>query len=165
MFNSKKIAKAGVISALYVAISLLTYPFASGTVQVRIAEGLTLLPLFFVEAIPALFVGCIIVNVLTACALWDIILGSLITLTAGILTYLIGKIIKKHSLKIIIGGIFPVILNALFLPLIWLLLSSNVEEVYYISAIYIFIGQAISVYGVGTGVYLAVSKLDKKKNN
>ena len=162
MLKTKLIARAGIISALYVAISLLTYPLASGTIQVRIAEGLTLLPLFFVEAIPALFIGCLLVNFLTGCAFWDIILGSLITLLASLLTYFIAKIVKKRAYRIILGGIFPVMLNALILPLIWLLLSMGVEEVYYISAIYIFLGQAISVYGVGTFVVLGTEKLNKK---
>ncbi len=163
MFKTQSIARAGIISALYIAISLLTYPLASGVIQVRIAEGLTLLPLFFVEAIPAVFVGCIIVNVLTACAFWDVVLGSLITLTAAVCTYFIGRIIKNTPLKIIIGGIFPVMLNALLLPLIWLLLSMGIEEVYYISVIYIFLGQVISVYGVGSLVVVGVNKLNKKR--
>ena len=163
MFKTKLIARAGIISALYIAVSLLTLPLASGVVQVRIAEGLTLLPLFFVEAIPAVFVGCIIVNVITACAFWDVVLGSLITLTAAICTYFVGRIIKNTPLKIIVGGIFPVLLNALLLPLIWILLSMGIEEVYYVSAIYIFVGQAISVYGAGSLIVLGTRKLIKKQ--
>ena len=93
--RTKKIVRAGIIGGLYVALSLLTLPIASGAIQFRVSEALTILPLFFVEAIPALFVGCMLSNLITGCMLLDVLLGSLITLVASILTFMVGKILKK----------------------------------------------------------------------
>ena len=113
------LARAGAISALYVAMTFACFPVASGIIQFRLSEMLTLLPLFYVEAIPALFVGCMLSNLISGCAVWDIIIGSAITLLAAALTRLVGKIFKKAFWHIALGGFFPVILNALFLPLVW----------------------------------------------
>ena len=61
------LARAGIIAALYAVLSFAVFPVASGAIQFRVSEALTLLPLLYVEAIPALFVGCIAVNLLTGC--------------------------------------------------------------------------------------------------
>ena len=60
----KKLTRAGVIAALYTVTTLLTIPVASGAVQVRIGEALTLLPLLYIEAVPALAVGCMLSNII-----------------------------------------------------------------------------------------------------
>lgn len=156
--TTKMIARAGVIAGLYTAISMLVFPLAGGAVQIRISEALCLLPLFFIEAIPALFIGCLVSNLILGLAVYDILLGSLITLLSAVLTYLIGKLIKKHLIKVLIGGIFPVVLNAVFLPLIWLLCYGTIEYVYYLQVLILFIGQAVSVYLFGIPLYFAVSK-------
>ena len=114
-----KIVRAGVIGALYIVLSLITFSFSGGAIQLRIAEGLTLLPLIYPESIPALFVGCLIFNQISGLALYDVLLGSLITLVASIFTYLVGKFVHSKVLKIVLGGLFPVLLNAFFLPVIW----------------------------------------------
>lgn len=52
-FTAKRLCRAGIIAALYVA---LTYAFGAlsyqGFVQIRPAEALCILPLFFPEAVP-----------------------------------------------------------------------------------------------------------------
>ena len=161
-FSAKFLAKSGVIAGLYVCLSLLVFPLASGTVQLRVGEALTLLPLLFLEAVPALFVGCIIVNLLTGCVLIDVIVGSLVTLTSAIFTYFIGKRVKNTFLKILIGGLFPVILNAFILPITWAIVGIG-EYAYLLQATLILLGQALSVYGVGTFLYVAVRKKIRKE--
>ena len=133
-------------------------------VQLRVGEALTLLPLLFVEAVPALFTGCILVNVITGCMLIDVVVGSVVTLISAILTRLIGKLIKNKIIKIIIGGIFPVVLNALILPVVWAFVGVG-EYVYILQVLIIFIGQSLAVYGVGTPIYLVLkNKIEKKKD-
>ena len=85
-FTTKKIARAGIIASLYIATSFVTAPIASGAIQIRLSEALTLLALIFPETVPALFVGCGLTNLITGCAPYDIIFGSLITLFASVLT-------------------------------------------------------------------------------
>ena len=157
------IVRAGLIAGLYVALSLITMPIASGAIQFRISEALTILPLFFIEAIPALFVGCMLSNLITGCLLLDIVFGSLITLIASILTFFVGKVFKNTFLKIFFGGLFPVLLNALFLPLIWVKVYGVLEYVYYLQALFLLISQSLSVYACGSPLYLAVRKLNKKQ--
>ncbi len=161
--TTKKLVRAGLIAGLYVALSLLTFPVASGAIQFRLSEALTILPLFFVEAIPALFVGCILSNLITGCFLLDVILGSVITLVASICTYFWGKLVKKSALRIILGGFFPVVLNAIFLPLIWFFAYGAIEYVYYLQVIFLLISQSVSIYAVGTPLYFAIkTKLIKE---
>jgi uncharacterized membrane protein len=74
-------------AALYVVLVLSFQPFSYGPVQLRIAEALTLLPCLWLEAIPGLFVGCLIANVFGGFGLIDIFLGSAATLVAALLTY------------------------------------------------------------------------------
>lgn len=163
--NSKTLARAGIIASLYVATSFLTFPLASGAVQFRIGESLTLLALFMPESIIALFIGCVISNLITGCALLDVFLGSLITGIASVLTFLVGKLIKSTALKVFVGGLFPVFLNAIFLPLIWLVCYGAIEYVYYIQVLLLLIGQSLSVYGVGSIVYIETYKLLNKKKS
>lgn len=157
--STKKIARAGIIGALYVLLSLLTLPVASGAIQFRASELLTILPLLFPEAVPALFIGCALSNLLTGCALLDVVLGSVVTLIAGILTYLCGKFLKRTALKIIIGGFFPTVLNAFILPLIWVLCYGAPEYVYIVQSAILLVSQSVVIYALGTPTYLGIKKM------
>ncbi|MBQ9485852.1 MAG: QueT transporter family protein [Clostridia bacterium] len=157
------LTRAGVIAALYVALSLLTLPVASGAIQFRASEALTILPLFFPEAIPALAIGCMLSNIITGCAVWDVIFGSVITLVAAVLTFYTGKIIKTRWLKIGVGGLFPVLLNAFFLPVIWYYCYGELEFVYMLQVLFLIISQSVSVYAIGAPLYLGVERLRLKE--
>lgn len=105
-------ARAAVIAALYV---VLTYVFAwcaSGAVQVRVAEALTILPVFTSAAVPGLAIGCLIANLLTGCALWDVVFGTLATLLGAIGT----RLLKKHGF---FATLPPIVVNTLIIP--WVL--------------------------------------------
>jgi uncharacterized membrane protein len=154
--------RAGIISALYVVLSLLVFPVSSGAIQIRVGEALTLLPLFFWESIPALYVGCFLVNLITGCMWIDIIFGSLITLFAAILTYFIGKLFRTLMIKVIYGGIFPVILNAFLLPLVWYYCYGQLEYLYLVQVSILMIGQALSIYLIGSLVCLTIKHLQDK---
>lgn len=161
-FSTKTLARAGVIAGLYVILSLSFFTIASGPVQMRVSEGLTLLPLLFPEAVPAVFVGCMLSNLITGCAVFDIIFGSLITLIAAVLTYFTGKLFKKHALKIAVGGIFPIVLNAVFLPVIWYFCYGELEYLYIIQVLILLAGQSAAVYVFGSVFYFATLKLNGK---
>ena len=156
--NTSSIARAGLIAGLYVVLTLIVFPIASTEIQFRPSEGLTLLALIFPEAVPALFVGCMLSNFITGCQLLDVIFGGLITLVAGLCTYGVGKIIKKTWLKIFIGGLFPVLLNALLLPVIWYYCYYQSDFIYYLQVIFLTISQSISVYAVGSPIVIFLAK-------
>ncbi len=165
---TKRLCRAGVIAALYVALTLFM-PFAFGPFQIRPAEALCILPLFFPEAIPALFVGCALSNISSPYAVYDILFGSLTTLIAALCTYFIGRVCKKEGWKILFGGLFPVLLNALILPLVIVFLCGGGGEyasggiAYAVYAAGLLLTEAVWVYGLGTPVYFAWKGALKRK--
>lgn len=82
------IVHASIIAALYVVLTFAANAFslANYAVQVRFSEALTILPFFTPAAIPGLTLGCLLANILTGCALPDIIFGTLATLIGAALT-------------------------------------------------------------------------------
>ena len=77
------LTQAAVIAALYVVLCEVFAPISFRNIQVRIAEGLTILPFFTPAAIPGLFVGCLIGNMLGGAIPLDVVCGSLATLAGG----------------------------------------------------------------------------------
>ena len=159
---AKKLARAGIIGALYAILTMVLYPISYGGVQLRIAEALSILPLFFGEAVIGLTIGCFIANVLGVNGLLDVIFGTLATFIASTLTYIIGKKIKG-KLAFFIGGIPPVLVNAIIVPFTFLLTMSELKEMYLISSLSVCLGQALAVYLVGAPLYFAIKKRQNKK--
>ena len=58
------LVQGAAIAAVYVVLTLVFAPLSFGEVQIRFSEALTVLPFFTPAAIPGLFVGCIIANLL-----------------------------------------------------------------------------------------------------
>lgn len=170
MFSAKKLCRAAVIAALYVA---LTYAFGAlayggGFVEIRPAEALTVLPLFYPEAVPALWVGCMLANLASPFIMYDVPIGGLATLIASLLTYLCGRFIKNKVAKMAVGGLFPVIVNAAIIPVIIVVLCQDLCGQATVGAAYLFCfasllaTEAIWVYGLGIPLYTAVDRLRKK---
>ena len=92
-FNAKYLARAGVIAALYVVLTYLAglMNLAYGPVQFRFSEALTVLPFLFPEAIPGLFVGCVVSNLISPYGVLDLVVGSLATLIAAVWTNRCGR--------------------------------------------------------------------------
>lgn len=156
-FSARRLCRAGVIAALYVALSYLVQPFAFGAVQMRLSEALTVLPLFFIESVPALFIGCLLTN-LGGLGVYDIIIGSFTTLFAAICTYFTGKLIKNKYLKFFIGILFPVVFNAFTVPLV-LLLSGIEIQGYFIETLIIGAGELAAVGLFGGALYFSTYRL------
>ena len=87
-FTTRQIALAGIIAAIYAVMSLLSSVFgiAYGPIQCRFSEALTVLPFLFPEAVPGLFIGCVVTNLMSTVGPLDIIFGSLATLLAALWT-------------------------------------------------------------------------------
>lgn len=105
--------QAAMIAAIYVVLTFIANAFglANYAVQVRFSEALTILPYFTPAAIPGLFIGCLLSNILTGCALPDIIFGSLATLIGAFGTYALRK--WKWC-----APICPIIANTIIVPLV-----------------------------------------------
>ena len=107
------IACAALIAALYTVLTVIAAGFnlASGAIQVRFSECLTILPFFTSAAIPGLTLGCLISNMITGCALPDIIFGTLATLLGALGSYALRR--NRY-----LCSIPPVVSNALIIPFV-----------------------------------------------
>ena len=83
------LARGAVIAALYIVLTLIFSPISFGPGQIRVAEVLTILVLFTPSAIPGLFVGCLLGNLLAGAIITDVIFGSIATLIGAALGYLL----------------------------------------------------------------------------
>lgn len=153
-FTTIMICRAGIIAALYVVLTLPFGELAFGPFQIRPSEALTILPLFYPEAIAGLYVGCMLANAASAFGIFDIFLGSLATLIAALGTYVTGRIIKKHPLRVAIGGIFPVVANAFIVPAVWLL--AQMEIAYWYQFACFILNEGVWVYSLGIPLYYFV---------
>ena len=114
-YSVTTIVQAAMIAALYVALTFTANAFglANYAVQVRFSEALTILPYFTPAAIPGLFIGCLLGNTLTGCAVPDIIFGSIATLIGAVFTYKL----RRHKW---LAPIPPIIANMIIVPFVLL---------------------------------------------
>lgn len=141
------------MAALYVVLSMVSAAFglSGGVIQVRISECLCVLPLFFPAAVPGLFIGCLITNLLTGALVWDVVFGSLATLIGAVGTYLLRKN------KVIAVSVY-ILVNMAVVPLV-LVYAYQVQRAYYLVAIFVGIGELISAGLLGHLFYLGVKKV------
>lgn len=158
------LVKIALIAAIYSAVSLALAPFSFGNIQVRVAEGLTLLPLLSTLPIFGLTLGCFITNFIgvvmgvNILGVMDIFVGSFATLLAGILTYKFRNItIKGFPL---LSTLMPVVINAIIIGAELAYVFAP-EFTFYYFAIFAFevaVGQSISVYLIGLPILNALKK-------
>lgn len=87
------ITKAAVIAALYVVLTEISAIFgiSSGVIQFRLSEMFAVLPIFTPAAIPGLFIGCFISNIMAGGVIWDVIFGSIATFLGAIGAWCLRK--------------------------------------------------------------------------
>jgi len=92
------ICLAALIAAMYVALTYLSMALGldKNAIQVRFSEILIVLAFLTPAAIPGLYVGCLLANILTACAPLDILLGPVATLIGAGGAYLLGRMKNKR---------------------------------------------------------------------
>ena len=105
-FNTSSLARGGMIAAIYIVLTLIFQPISFGAIQFRIAEALTLTPILTVDAVPGLFVGCLLANWLGGGIWFDVVLGSIATLLAAICTRLARR-------RPVVAAIFPTLFNGM----------------------------------------------------
>ena len=156
--DARKLAMGGVIAALYVALTFVSAAFglASGAIQVRLSEALTILPVFTASAVPGLTVGCVLANLLTGCAPWDVVFGSLATLLGAIGTRLLKN-------KPYVAWIPPVLSNAVIVPFV-LQKVYGVEDAWWYLALTVGAGELIACGILGMLLYHSLKKIPSIKN-
>lgn len=109
------LTRAALIAALYVTLTALSALFGidKGVIQFRLSEALTVLPCLTTAAIPGVFIGCLLSNLMFGALPPDILFGSLATLIGAVGTFFIGK---RCSL---LAAVPPILANTLIIP--WVL--------------------------------------------
>lgn len=169
MKKSSFVARAGMIAAVYAALTLLTVTFlqglAWGPVQLRVSEATCVLAVLTPAAVPGLAIGCVLANLLSIpltgsglLGLLDVVFGSLATLLGALWTRRF-----RGNLKVALLG--PVIANALIVPAYLPILvkgygfytipftSVDIEgaflPMYLFGVLAIGLGEAAVLYGIG----------------
>ena len=153
--KSKKlvfICQAAVIAALYVVLTYVFSAFASGVIQVRVSEALTILPAFTPAAIPGLVIGCLLSNTLTGCVLLDIIFGSVATLIGALGSYAL----RRHTWLVPIP---PIVSNMIIGPFV-LRYAYGATDAFPFMIATVGAGEIISCYLLGMLLYGALKKMN-----
>lgn len=136
-----RLTQAAAIAALYVVLTLIFAPISFGEVQVRIAEMLTILPIFTPAAVPGLFIGCVLANLLGGAIVWDVVFGSLATLIGAALGYTLRRNRWLVPLPTVIA-------NTVIIPLV-LRYGYGIDIPLLLLAVYIAAGEIAGCYLLG----------------
>ncbi len=136
--KTNRLARASIIAGAYVVITYILQPISFGPIQLRISEALTVLPILYPEAVPALFIGVMLANLWSPLGLVDIFGGSIVTLISAYVTYrLRGSVLAYLS---------PVLFNAI---LVSIYLHPVFGWPYWMTALSIGVSEAIVVFTLG----------------
>lgn len=152
--RTRNIVYAAIIAALYVVLTEFAamLGLASQPIQLRFSEALNALCLFTPYAIPGMFIGCLIANLVTGAVVWDVIFGSIATLIGAIGVYLLRK-------NKILALVCPVVSNAVIIPFVLTYAYGLTDGIWYF-VLTVGIGQIISCTVLG---YFLGKAVDKRK--
>ncbi len=148
--NLRFLCRGALVAALYVVLTWLCalVGMSSGVIQVRLSEALCVLPAFTGAAVPGLFVGCLLANLLTGSALPDVVFGSLATLIGALGAYFLRR--RKWLVPL------PTVLaNVLIIPFV-LRFAYGAEGTIPYFMLTVGAGEVISAYICGMLLYAAL---------
>ena len=147
------ITHSAIVAALYVILTGLSavLHLASGPIQIRLSEALTVLPVFTPAAIPGLFIGCILANFLTGSLVWDIVFGSLATLIGAVGTFFLRK--KSKYLAVLP----PIVANMVIVPFVLQYVYGK-EQMYWFLMLTVGIGEILSAGVCGLILHKTLTK-------
>lgn len=155
-FTPRQLALAGVIAAVYAVLSLLSSVFgiAYGPIQCRFSEALTVLPFLFPEAVPGLFIGCLVTNLMSTVGPLDLLLGSLATLLSALWT--------RRMPNRWLAPLPPVLCNGVIVGamLTWYEVGfgAGFWSLFAFNALTVAVGETIACYGLGLLLLKALSR-------
>ena len=151
--KTRNLVFGALIAAIYVVLTLLLRPISYGPIQFRVSEALCVLPYFTPAAIPGVFIGCLISNLLGGAVLMDIVFGSLATLIGAIGSWLLRRNRWLVSLP-------PILSNTLIIP--WVLkFAYGSEDLVWYMMITIGIGEILAIGVLGQLLISVLAKYRK----
>ena len=122
MSRTLTVTQAAIIAALYTVLTVFaaTLDLASGAIQVRFSEVLTILPFFSFAGVPGVTLGCLISNIIIGSHLFDIVFGTFATFIGAVGTWYIGRLFKRSNALIIklFAVLPPILANTIIVPFI-----------------------------------------------
>lgn len=149
LLTTRSVCLSAMIAALYAALTLLLAPISYGAIQCRISEAMTLLPILLPQAIPGLVIGCLVANLLSPVAIWDVIFGTLATLIAALGTYRLRK-------KPLLAALCPVVANGV---IVGVMLAVFYALPLWLTMLEVAVGEAAAV-ALGFILLAALRKVD-----
>ena len=143
---------AAAIAALYTLLTVCFAPISSGLIQCRISEALCVLPYFTPSAVPGLFVGCALSNLLMGAPLPDVVFGSFATLLAAICTWRMRARVPRF-----LAPLPSVVINALIVGIL-LVRVYGVDVPLFAACVYAGAGQALACFGFGVPLMSVLSR-------
>ncbi|MBP3318967.1 MAG: QueT transporter family protein [Ruminiclostridium sp.] len=141
------LALNGIIAGTYAALTLVASAMnlAYGPVQFRFSEALTILPFLFPGTAPGLFLGCFAANLLSPYGPLDVVIGTLATLLAALLT--------QRTDKAWLALLSPVLFNGILVGgmIAWYEVGFTVQflPVFALNALWVALGEAVVVFLLG----------------
>ena len=155
--STRNLTRGALIAALYVGLTYVSTIFglSSGAIQFRLAEVLCILPIFMIEAIPGLFIGCILSNIIAGCVLWDIIFGSIATLIGAIGAYLLRRVPTKFKW---VATLPTLIANMVIVPFVLIYAYVGVSDSYLFLMATVGLGEFVCATIGGSALYYIFKK-------
>lgn len=154
ILSVKYVSRIGLLAALYAVLTALP-PMSSlsyGPVQIRVSEALTVLPYVAPWAVWGLYFGCVLGNLASPFLVWDVTIGALATLLAAFAT--------RKMPRMYLAPVPPILANALVVSAYVARLSG---VPYWLTALYIALGEAVTTFGIGYPLLLVIDKNLKLK--
>ncbi len=150
------LTRGAAVAALYVLLTYISALFGldKGAVQFRLSEMLCILPIFISEAIPGLFIGCLLANLSTGALIWDVIFGSVATLIGATG----ARFLRKLPNKLAPLATLPTILsNAIIVPLV-LKYAYGVPDLIPLMMLTVGLGELVTAGVLGAWLYYSLKK-------
>ena len=158
MKKTEFIAKSALIAALYVALTMASYPLSYGMVQFRISEVMTLIAFYNPSYIPSLLVGCFVANLLGIGGMVDAIFGTFASLFAFI-WIVIARKIKNKKVALFVAAAGPAASS--FIIALEMKLALGDPLSFWIWFAYVAFGQAAVLYALGCPLALYMEKNER----
>ena len=151
--KTRNLVFGALIAAIYVVLTLMLRPISYGPIQFRISEALCVLPYFTPAAIPGVFLGCLISNLLGGAVIMDVVFGSLATLIGAVGSW----VLRKNRFLV---SVPPILSNILIIP--WVLkFAYGSEDLIWYMMVTIGIGEFLAIGVLGQLLITALTKYRK----
>lgn len=156
--RTKFLTESALIAAIYVVLTMISFAFGldKGVIQLRLSECLAVLPAFTPAAVPGLALGCALASFLSGAHLLDVLFGSLVTLVAAEICYLLRGVIHRRF-GALLAPLPNIVLNAVFIPMV-LIWVYQVPDAYPFLLLTVGIGEILASGVLGVLLFFIVRR-------